>query len=112
MHTYGSVTIERKNGIYTINGGQKNKGGDWISIIGKIEILDPDNFIFYGTIKVYNPNYAEDGESAYCEWTGDAPFKYYRGYGEDCWRRLPGKYEHFADQPCVSLTRAIDILSN
>ncbi len=103
--SYGSVNIKLENGKYILNGSQENKESNcWFKINGYIDIIDIDNFIFHGTIKVYNPGDFEQDkkfnfnkmESAYCEWTGSEKF-YLFSKDRSYWRMKGGCFSHTGD---------------
>lgn len=93
----GLLTIERKNGIYTLRGSHKNSLGLRVELLGKVEIIDLNNFVFHGTINVYKNQ--TDSKKPDCEWSGVATFvrlsydkSYWRNeesdYDDACWKWL------------------------
>lgn len=102
----GLLTIERKNGRYTLRGSQKNSQGLRVELFGKIEIIDINNFVFHGTINVYKNQ--TGSKKPDCKWSGDASFVclsydklYWRNedsdYDDACWKWL-GYIDIYFDQ--------------
>ena len=61
LRDLGVVKVTEKNGVWKMEGSQFVKGGDYLSLSGKIREISADKFVFYGWIQT-KVSYLNDGE--------------------------------------------------
>jgi len=96
---FGSATVTKSEGVYSIKGEQKGRGStDFLKIDGTIKSIDAKEFVFEGTI-VTQVSHINGG--AQCTREGEFTFKITgkRKY----WRMLQ------MDNPCDPVTDYVDI---
>ena len=96
---FGSATVAKKTGVYTINGSQKGRGNsDYLTIDGTIASIDSRQFVFEGKIEM-RISHINGGKP--CTREGDFTFK------------ITGKRRYWRlmemDNPCDQATDYVDI---
>lgn len=97
---FGSSTVTRKNGVYTISGEQRGRGEstDFVTIEGTVKSIDTKEFVFDGTI-VTQVSHINGGQP--CTRQGEFTFK------------ITGKRKYWRlmqmDNPCDPVTDYVDI---